>query len=289
MLNLQAQDPRSGAAGGIGVPARMTQSLASVPAPLALVTGASTGLGRAVAAELADRGFDLVVAADEPEIETAAAELAAGGGGVQAVQVDLSTREGVEELHAAVRATGRPLHALVLNAGVGVGGRFDRTDLEEHLRLVDLNCRSVVHLAHLVLQDMVERGTGHVLVTASIAATAPGPWQTTYAASKAFDHSFAEGLREELKDTGVSVTSLLPGPTETPFWDRADMRGTRVGAGPKDSAERVAEEGVEAMLDEEASVAGGGLKTAIQVAVSGLVPDTLLGKVAGAATKPDSA
>jgi short-subunit dehydrogenase len=267
----------------------MTDMTDPQTAPLALVTGASSGIGRAVAAELADRGFDLVVAAHEPEIEVAAAELAAGGGGVRAVQVDLSTREGVEELHAAVLATGRPLHAVVLNAGIGVHGRFDRTDLDEHLRLVDLNCRSVVHLAHLVLQDMVARGEGHVLVTASIAAKAPGPWQTTYAASKAFDHTFAEGLREELQGTGVSVTSLLPGPTETPFWDRADMRDTRVGAGPKDSAERVAEEGVEAMLDDDASVVGGGLKNAIQVAVAGIVPDTLLGKVAGAATKPDSA
>jgi short-subunit dehydrogenase len=258
-------------------------------APLALVTGASSGIGRAIAAELADRGFDLVVAAHEPEIETAAAELAAGGGGVRAVQVDLSTREGVEELHREVQATGRPLHALVLNAGIGVHGRFDQTDLEEHLRLVDLNCRSVVHLAHLALQDMVARGEGHVLVTASVAAKAPGPWQTTYAASKAFDHIFAEGLREDLKDTGVTVTSLLPGPVETPFWDRADMRDTRVGAGPKDSAERVAGEGVEAMLDGDDSVAGGGLKTAIQTAVAGLVPDRLLGKVAGAATTPDSA
>jgi short-subunit dehydrogenase len=258
-------------------------------APLALVTGASSGIGQAIAAELADRGFDLVLAAHEPELQTAAAQLAAGGGGVQAVQVDLSTREGVEELHRAVQATGRPLHAAVLNAGIGVHGRFDQTDLEGHLRLVDLNVRSVVHLAHLVLQDMVARGEGHVLVTASVAAKAPGPWQTTYAASKAFDHVFAEGLREELKDTGVSVTSLLPGPVETPFWDRADMRDTRVGAGPKDSPERVAEEGVDAMLDGDDEVFGGGLKTAIQVAVSGLVPDRLLGKVAGAATKPDSA
>ena len=267
----------------------MTDTPQTEIAPLAVVTGASTGLGRAIAAELADRGFDLVVAAHEPAIETAAAELAAGGGGVQAVQVDLSTREGVEELHRAVRGTGRPVHALVLNAGIGVHGRFDETDLEQHLRLVDLNCRSVVHLAHLVLQDMVGQGEGHVLVTSSVAAKAPGPWQTTYAASKAFDHVFAEGLREELKDTGVSVTSLLPGPTETPFWDRAGMRDTRVGAGPKDSAERVAGEGVEAMLDEDHEVFGGGLKTAVQVAVSGLVPDRLLGKVAGAATKPDSA
>ena len=164
-------------------------------APLALVTGASTGIGRALAAELVSHGFDVVVAAHEPEIEQAARELGAEGRQVTPVQVDLATPEGVEELYAAATSQGRPLHAVCLNAGIGVHGRFDQTDVAEHLRLVDLNCRSVVHLAHLVLQDMVARGEGHLLLTASIAAKAPGPWHSTYADSKPFVHSFAEGIR----------------------------------------------------------------------------------------------
>lgn len=197
--------------------------------PVALVTGASTGIGRALAREFAEHDFDVVVVADEDEIHQAAAELSTAGATVVPVQADLTTAAGVEAAWEAVTALGRPPAAVALNAGIGVSGRFDQTPLDGDLALVDLNVRSTVHLAKLASRAMVQPGSGRILVTSSIAAVIPGPYHATYAASKAFVHSFAEGIRDELKDTGVTVTSLMPGPTDTEFFARADMGDTQIG------------------------------------------------------------
>lgn len=256
---------------------------------LAVVTGASTGIGRALARQFAVNGFDLVIAADEPEIHEAARELAAYGREVVPVEVDLATPEGVETLHGQVTALDRPVDALALNAGMGVNGRFYENPLDKELKLVDLNVRSTVHLAHLVLQGMVRRGSGRVLVVASIAGKAPGPYHTTYAASKAFDHYFAEGIRHELADTGVSVTSLMPGPTETAFFDRADMRDTRIGAGPKDDADKVAKEAYEALMAGKDHVVTGSFLNSLQVSATGVVPDPIAAAFAAGMTKPGGA
>src|SRR4051812_28939130 len=174
--------------------------------PLALVTGASRGIGLELARQFAAHGFDLVVAAEDDGIARAAIELQGEGGSVEPVQVDLSRPEGVEELVGRVRATGRPVDAAAINAGVGVGGDFAReTDLDAELQLIRLNCSSSVHLAKRVLPDMLERGSGRVLFTSSIAGTMPSPFEAVYGASKAFLVSFSDALRNELKDTGVSV------------------------------------------------------------------------------------
>src|SRR4051794_26606455 len=202
--------------------------------PLALVTGASTGIGREAARQLAARGHDLVVVADESLIHTVAAELATTGAAVHAVQADLTTSEGNEEVASALVDLGRPLEVAVVNAGVGSNGRFDEIPLEDDLRVVRLNVVSTVHITKIATRGMVQRGSGRLLLTSSIAASGPGPYHATYAASKAFVHSFAEAIRVELADTGVTVTSLMPGPTDTEFFDRADMNDTRVGQGPKD-------------------------------------------------------
>ncbi|HYF74011.1 MAG TPA: SDR family NAD(P)-dependent oxidoreductase [Nocardioides sp.] len=254
--------------------------------PLALVTGASTGIGRALAQELAERGFDLVVAAEEAEIHQAATELRATGRTVVPVQVDLATADGVEELHRRAGEAG-PVSVVALNAGIGVNGRFDRTSLQDNLTLVDLNVRSTVHLAHLVLQDMSARGEGRVLVTSSIAAVAPGPYHATYAASKAFVHSFAEGIRDELKDTGVTVTSLMPGPTDTEFFSRADMEDTKIGQMEnKDDPREVAREGVDALLAGKASVVSGSFTNRIQAELGTHLPDALAAPLLARMTKP---
>ena len=248
----------------------------------AVVTGASTGIGRAIARELVDRGYDVVVAADEPEIQQAAAEL-----GATPVQVDLATSDGVEELHRRA-SEGGAIDVLVLNAGIGVSGRFDKTSLTDQLDLVDLNVRSTVHLAHLVLGEMTRRGSGRVLVTSSIAAVAPGPYHATYAASKAFVHSFAEGIREELKDTGVTVTSLMPGPTDTEFFARADMGDTRIGQmEDKDDPQDVARDGVEALLAGKPSVVAGSFKNRIQAELGTHLPDALANPIFARMTKPE--
>jgi uncharacterized protein len=240
--------------------------------PLAVVTGASSGIGLELARLFAADGFDLVVAAEDDELETAAHALRTGvGRTVEAVQVDLATPEGVEELAARVE---RPPHALALNAGIGAGGAFvGGTNLRDELRLIDLNVRSTVHLAKLLLPRMVERGAGRVLITSSVASTMPGPFQAVYNASKSFDQSFALALRNELKDTGVTVTSLMPGPTETEFFARADMLDTKLGAADKDDPADVARDGYEAMMAGKDRVVSHSLSTRAQGHGSRFLPD----------------
>jgi uncharacterized protein len=255
--------------------------------PVAVVTGASTGIGRALAREFAEHAFDLVIAAEEEAIHEAAEELADLGGTVVPVQVDLSTTEGVENLYRVAKA-GSPVAALALNAGIGVSGRFDQTPVEDDLRVVDLNVRSTVHLAKLIVRDMVAAKHGRVLVTSSIVAVTPTPYQSTYAASKAFVHSFAEGLRVELKDTGVTVTSLMPGPTHTDFFARADMGDTRLGRmEDKDDPREVARNGYDALMAGRSSVVAGPFRNRIQVEVATHLPDVIAAPILALMTKPE--
>ncbi|MCW2839354.1 MAG: Oxidoreductase [Aeromicrobium sp.] len=243
--------------------------------PLAVVTGASSGIGLELGKELARRGFDLLVAAEDDELGPAAEELrSVGDAHVEAVRVDLRRHEEVDRLHAAIRADGRPVAAIALNAGRGQGGAFVDTDIEDEQSIIDLNVTSTVRLAKLVVKDMVAAGDGKVLITSSIASAMPGAFQAVYNASKSFVQSFAEALQEELKDTGVTVTSLMPGPTETEFFDRAEMsEDTRMGQSSKDDPATVARQGVDALLGGDARVVAGGVKTKVQEAVSKVLPD----------------
>jgi short-subunit dehydrogenase len=255
----------------------MTQETQEAPG-LALVTGASSGIGRSLARQLAERGYDVVITAEDDELHAAAADLRTTGREVVAVQADLRTPEGVEDLYRQASGQGRPLTVVALNAGVGVGGRFVDTSLADHLDLVDL--------AKLVVDDMVQRGEGKILVTASIASTGPGPYHSTYAASKAFVHSFAEGIRHELQDTGVSVTSLMPGPTDTEFFERADMEDTKIGQGPKDDPEDVARDGIDALLAGKPSVVAGSVKNTVMANVATHLPDRVASAAMAGQTKP---
>jgi short-subunit dehydrogenase len=257
--------------------------------PIALVTGASSGIGRALAQEFADHGYDLVVAAEDDAIHDAAASLESAGSSVVAVQVDLATSDGVASLHKAATSAGN-ISAAALNAGVGVGGRFDETDLDADLALVDLNCRSTVHLAKLLTRDMVRAGDGRLLFTASIAATSPGPYHATYAASKAFVHSFAEAIRVELAGTGVSVTSLMPGPTDTDFFERAGMLDTKLGAmDGKDDPADVARDGFEALMAGKDHVVAGALTNKLAAAAATVTPDRRAAAGMAKGTEPGSA
>ncbi|MDG4810244.1 SDR family NAD(P)-dependent oxidoreductase [Micromonospora sp. WMMD1120] len=245
--------------------------------PLAVVTGASSGIGYELAAQFAEHGFDLIVAAEDDGISAAADKLRRDGGAqVRPVRVDLAREQGVEELASTIAGTGRPVDALALNAGRGAGGAFvDGTDLRDELEIIDLNVRSTVHLAKRLLPGMVERGVGRVLFTSSIASTMPGPFQAVYNASKSFVQSFAEALRNELKDTGVTVTALMPGPTDTEFFDRAEMRDTRVGAGSKDDPAKVAAQGFDALMRGDQTVTAGSLLNKVQTAAGKIIPDKL--------------
>ena len=181
---------------------------ASPARPLALVTGASSGIGFELAKLFADNGFDLILTAEDDELRTAEVDVSARGARVMTVQVDLTRPRGVDQLWATVEADGRPLAAAALNAGIGRGGPFAENPLEDELAIVDLNVRSTVQLAKHVVQHMVERDEGRILFTSSIAATMPGAFQAVYNASKSFVQSFALALRNELKDTNVTVTPV---------------------------------------------------------------------------------
>jgi uncharacterized protein len=196
----------------------------------------------------------------------------------------------VEKLHEAIKETGRPVDAIALNAGIGEGGDFTKdTDLDQELQLVDLNVRSTVHLSKLVLPEMVRRGRGRVLYTSSIASTMPGTYQAVYNASKSFVQSFALAVRRELKGTGVSVTSLMPGPTDTNFFERAHMQDTRVGSSGKDDPAEVAQQGFEALMKGKERVVAGSLTNRIMAYGGRFVPDRAKAEVHRLMAQPGSA
>ncbi len=242
---------------------------------LAIVTGASTGIGFELAKLAAQDGYDLIVAADEARIDAAARDVRAFGTRVDAVEVDLSTIEGVDTLLAA--AAGRPIDVLIANAGISKGGAFLDQDVASWQHSIGTNVTGTVYLLQRVLRDMVACGAGKVLVTGSIVGYIPGPFNAIYNATKAFIDNFTEALRNELKDSeGVTLTTLMPGATDTEFFDRADMRDTPVGQDDsKADPATVAKDGWDAMLAGKGHIVSGWQNKA-QVLASGVVPQAAL-------------
>lgn len=257
----------------------------------AVVTGASSGIGFELAKQFAEHGYDLLIVAEDDGIDQAAADLRRDGRNqITAVRADLATYEGVEQVYAAVLETGRGVDALALNAGRGIGGDFTRgTELADELNVIDVNVTSTVHLAKRLLPDMVARDAGAVLFTSSVASMMPGTYQAVYNASKSFVQSFAEALREELEDTAVSITALMPGPTDTDFFHRAEMDDTRVGAGAKDDPALVAKQGFEALMKGREKVVAGSVKTKVQGAASKVMPDAAKARMHRRMAEPGSA
>jgi short-subunit dehydrogenase len=261
-------------------------SMASSPRQFAIVTGASSGIGYHLARECAENGFDLLVAADRPEIEQAAQDLRGLGVEVDALVVDLATSEGVDRLVEAAR--GRPVDALLANAGQGLGKAFLDQDFDEIRAVVDTNVTGTIYLVHKVGKEMRARGAGRILFTGSIAGFMPGTFQAVYNGTKAFIDSFSFALRNELKDSGVTVSVLMPGATDTEFFARADMLDTKVGAGKKDDPADVAKVGFKAMMAGEGDVVAG-LKNKLQVAVANVTPASVLAEMHRHQAEPGSA
>lgn len=257
---------------------------------LAVITGASSGIGYELAKVFGEEGYDLLITAEDGELTQAQEQLKATGATVEAHRVDLAREEGVIELYSHIANAGRPVDALALNAGIGAGGAFaTETELADELRLIDLNVRSTVHLCKLVLADMVERDAGRILFTSSIASTMPGAFQAVYNASKSFVQSFALAIRNELKDTEVTITSLMPGPTETEFFERADMEDTAIGSEEKDDPAEVARQGFDALVAGEEKVVGGSFKNKVQTVAGKLIPDSKKAEMHRQMAEPGSA
>lgn len=240
------------------------------PRPLAVVTGASSGIGYHLARCAAEHGYDLVVAADTP-IADAARDFEQLGAKVQAVQCDLATTDGVMHLIQAIGD--RDVEALMANAGHGLGGSFLSQDFSAILHVINTNITGTVHLIQHVARGMVARASGRILITGSIAGFQPGAFHAVYNGSKAFIDSFAIALRNELKGTEVTVSCLMPGATDTEFFERAGMETTRVANDPKMlmQPDEVARIGFQAMLKGEADVVAG-WKNRLQVAMSKVMP-----------------
>jgi short-subunit dehydrogenase len=223
--------------------------------PLAIVTGASSGIGYELAKLCAQNGCDLLIAADRVTIHDAAKDFQALGSDVEAIEADLATLEGVDKLYAA--AKGRPVGALLANAGHGLGHAFLDQDFAEARHVIDTNITGTIYLIQKVGRDMRARNEGRILITGSIAAFMPGTFQAVYNGTKAFIDSFSFAFRNELKDTNVTVTCLMPGATETEFFERAGMEDTQIGQDKKDDAAYVAQVGFDAMMNGEGDVVSG--------------------------------
>ncbi|MFE6421303.1 SDR family NAD(P)-dependent oxidoreductase [Streptomyces enissocaesilis] len=255
--------------------------------PLALITGASSGIGYELARLFAEHGHDLVVNAEDERLEHAARRLRETGVEVRAVRADLRTAEGVDRLVAAL--TGLTVDVAALNAGVGQGGAFVDTDPRDDQSVIDLNVSSTVRLAKPLLRDMVARGVGRLMFTSSVAATMPGSFQSVYNASKSFVQSFAQALQEEVADTGVTVTSFMPGPTETDFFRRAGMTDTKVGTMDKDDPAQVARQAYDAVMKGRGKLVTGSAKTKAQGVADKVLPDRVKAAVHRRMAEPGSA
>lgn len=252
---------------------------------LAIVTGASSGIGFELARQCARNGFDLMIAADEPEIHEAARRLEAEGAVVQAVEVNLATTEGVDKLLATVGS--RPIDALLANAGRGLGHAFVDQNFDDMRHVIDTNVTGTVYLIHKVARQMRSVGHGRILITGSIAGFMPGTYQAVYNGTKAFLDSFSFAIRAELKGTGVTVTCLMPGATETEFFERADMLDTKVGQSKKDDPAEVAETGFKAMMDGDGDVVTG-WQNKLRAAISHILPAGMVAEQHRSMAEPGS-
>lgn len=244
--------------------------------PLAVVTGASSGIGFELARICGENGFNLVVVADEPEIESAAQRLRATGATVDSIECDLATTEGVDRLLDVVAQ--RPISALVANAGRGLGRAFLDQDWQQVRHVIDTNVTGTLYLVQRVGREMRDRRDGRILIVGSIAGFLPGTYQAVYNGTKALLDSFSFALRAELDGTGVTVTCLMPGATETEFFERADMLDTKVGTEKKQPADEVARTGFEAMMRGDGDVVAG-WQNKLQAAIAHVMPSTVLAEM----------
>ncbi|MET1056586.1 MAG: SDR family oxidoreductase [Pedobacter sp.] len=244
----------------------------------ALITGATSGIGYELAKLFAQDGYNLVIVArDQAELDSKSAELEKSGIRVITIAKDLFDPEEAFGLFADLQSQDIRIDVLVNNAGQGVYGEFEDTDIDRELDIIHLNISSLVVLTKLFLKEMTARNSGKILNTASIASKTPGPWQAVYHGTKAFVLSFTEAIREELRDTNITVTALMPGATDTDFFAKADMLDSKA-VQDKDSLSDpadVAKDGYDALMAGKDKVISG-FKNKVQVGMGSLTPDSLV-------------
>ncbi len=263
--------------------------MATLAKPLAVVTGASSGIGFELAKQFAENGYDLIIVAEDYGIEEAGRKLSSLGANVQEVKADLRRYEEVEKLYAVIQSNAQPVDAIAINAGIGTSGAFIDNSLEKEFDVVDLNVKSTIHLAKRVIGDMAVRGEGKVLFTASVVSESPSPFQAVYSASKAFVLNFAEAIRSELEDTNITITALMPGATETNFFHRAGLDDTKIGQSKKDDPADVARDGFKALMSGDDKVIAHSMKSKAMGIAGKLMPDKMNAKVARGMNEPGSA
>ena len=254
---------------------------------LALVTGSSAGIGFHLAHQLAQRGYDIIGVGASDRIMTLPDRLRSVD--VIPVAVDLSTPAGVDQLWQRIEDLGRPLDVAALNAGTTLGGSFVDTPIEDELRMIGLNITSQVLLAKRVVAAMANRRQGRILITSSVSATTPTPYESIYGPTRAFMYSFAQGLREELREYGVTVTALLPGATATEFHQRAGMGNTKFGTNEwKNDPEVVARQGIDALFADKDHVVGGDRRTRRAAITNKFLPEYVKARRFAKASKPST-
>lgn len=231
--------------------------------PLALVTGGSSGIGFELARQFAQNGFDVAISGSSDKVFDAAKALEKMGAEAYPHQADASTYDGVEAFWTFVEKLGRKVDSAALNVGIGLGGAFKDTDLGAEMKMIAINVTGTVHMAKRVVQHMVPNKHGRILIVSSVSATQPTPYETVYGPTKHFGFAFAESLREELREDGITVTALLPGATDSQFHSNAGMGNTPFANGTmkKNDKTLVAKQGFEALIANMDHIVGGDAET----------------------------
>ncbi|RYF92349.1 MAG: SDR family oxidoreductase [Chitinophagaceae bacterium] len=240
------------------------------------MTGGTEGIGLELAKQFASHGHNLLlVARDEQQLSEARSQLSSEGVDVKIIAKDLFETEAAFALYEEIVAQQLTIDILVNNAGQGVYGLFEETDIRRELAIIQLNIASLTVLTKLFLQDMLERGEGRILNLSSIASKTPGPWQSVYHGTKAFVQSFTEAIRSEVKDRGITVTTLLPGATDTDFFNKADMLDSKAVQDKDKLADpaKVAKDGYDALMSGDDKVISG-MKNKATVAMSNVMTDS---------------
>ncbi len=256
---------------------------------LVLITGASTGIGYALAEQFVMHGHDIIIVSKSDKIYEAALDLRQYGQSVYEFKYDLAQRGDIQKFYKAVKNLKKKINIAVFNAGVGVGGDFRTTDMEEEINLINLNVMGTVHLTKLLVTDLIP-DNGKLLFTSSVVSDMPASFQAVYGASKAFIKSFANALREELKHNQISVTVLMPGATNTNFFHRAGMENTKLGMDERfeNNAEDVARQGYEALMAGKQEVFAASAKTKVQGMVNKFLPEKVKGYLHRKLAEPGS-